>query len=337
MPHPALQPLRAVTVWELTEGIVGSWCGQQLRRLGATVIHWQVSPERAWFQMDHSLRARMLEGKRLREFPSYGELREELCQEMASPPDMLIVEENVLQQLEGVEKAWQGMPLLCVRIKTGEREPLAMRDSRSYELFLQQQTGLLAMNGQEELGALPVGFYVAQHFAGMAAATGALAAWMLRRSAAGGYQELVVSAVQAAAHIMQVPYARMQFEAHTVKAVGPAGTLAAPSGFYPCQDGWVGIFLPTDQDWEDFVHLSSLPELADERFFTLEGRQKLREELAAVISRWTRQFRVAELVETGQLWRLPFVPVALPWEVHLPSRPWREIQHGDEHGGDEIG
>lgn len=64
---------------------------------------------------------------------------------------------------------------------------------------------------------------------------------------------------------------------------------AAPHGCYQClgDDRWCVIAVFTDEEWQGFCRIVSMPELRDEKFSTRAKRREHRKELDRVIGLWT--------------------------------------------------
>jgi len=94
---------------------------------------------------------------------------------------------------------------------------------------------------------------------------------------------------------------------------GNAVPYAAPHDAYPSagEDEWIAIAVGDDDEWQslckqmDRLDLAELPKYSD-----LDGRKDHREELDAIISQWTSQFKKQELAASLQLVGVAAAPVA---------------------------
>jgi crotonobetainyl-CoA:carnitine CoA-transferase CaiB-like acyl-CoA transferase len=90
-------------------------------------------------------------------------------------------------------------------------------------------------------------------------------------------------------------------------------------------DGYVGISMVTGQQWLDFAAMVDCPELTEipDLRFQL-GRWDYRDWIRDRIGPWMRERTVAEIVELGQLFRLPIAPLGngstIPQMDHLRER-----------------
>jgi crotonobetainyl-CoA:carnitine CoA-transferase CaiB-like acyl-CoA transferase len=65
----------------------------------------------------------------------------------------------------------------------------------------------------------------------------------------------------------------------------------APAGAYKGRDGYVAMFLITDEEWKRLTECMGRPELAVEpRFQTVADRIKHREDLAGILDTWLQEF-----------------------------------------------
>lgn len=84
--------------------------------------------------------------------------------------------------------------------------------------------------------------------------------------------------------------------------MGNQSPFAAPHGCFRCQgeDRWCAIAVETDDEWRALAGLLG-PALADDRRFeSLEGRMRRRDELHALIERWTGERDAYEVMEALQ-------------------------------------
>ncbi len=118
-------------------------------------------------------------------------------------------------------------------------------------------------------------------------------------------------------------------------------TLEVPS-IEPAKDGYVGITMVTGQQWLDFVAMVECPQLEEiEQLRFQIGRWEYRDLIREQIGPWMAERTVDEIVELGQLFRLPIaalgngstirdmeyaiergVFVRNPAGFHQPRPPW---------------
>ena len=142
-------------------------------------------------------------------------------------------------------------------------------------------TGLIDSPDGEPLGP---GFSYADHVAGLYASMAVLAA-LEHRDATGEGQFVDISQQEALLTLMG--------EAFGEQVALPA----VPDDLFPCRDGqWCAVTVADDAAWQRFAGIPGVPEsFTGERFSTLEGRLRHREELNDLITSWTRALIVGEV------------------------------------------
>ena len=172
------------------------------------------------------------------------------------------------------------------------------------EFTLQAWSGCTGFRGDPDGPPISIGGELGEYMAGAFAAFGALA--IHRRTRRGGPGEhLDLSVLEAMtlmqscewlhAQLMGVPAIRRSVEVPSIE---------------PAKDGYVGITMVTGQQWLDFAAMVECPELTEipELRFQL-GRWEYRDWIRQRIGGWLRERTVAEIVELGQLFRLPIAPL----------------------------
>ena len=77
----------------------------------------------------------------------------------------------------------------------------------------------------------------------------------------------------------------------------------------PAKDGYVGISMVTGQQWLDFAAMVDCPEFTEIPQLRFQiGRWDYRDWIREQIGPWMRERTVEEIVELGQLFRLPLAP-----------------------------
>ena len=93
----------------------------------------------------------------------------------------------------------------------------------------------------------------------------------------------------------------------------------------PAKDGYVGISMVTGQQWLDFAAMVDCPEFTEIAQLRFQiGRWDYRDWIRERIDPWMRERTVEEIVELGQLFRLPLAPLGngatIPDMDHLRAR-----------------
>jgi len=83
-----------------------------------------------------------------------------------------------------------------------------------------------------------------------------------------------------------------------------------PWGILPCEDGYVGFYLPTQTHWESLCALLGMPELRDKpEYETPMMREERRDEITSIIVSWLRGKRMEDVFHAAQELRLPLTVV----------------------------
>jgi crotonobetainyl-CoA:carnitine CoA-transferase CaiB-like acyl-CoA transferase len=128
-------------------------------------------------------------------------------------------------------------------------------------------------------------------------------------------------------HLLQVPPVTRTVEVPSIEAA---------------KDGYIGITMVTGQQWLDFAAMVDCPELTENPQLSFQiGRWQYRDVIREQIRPWLAERTVAEVVELGQLFRLPIAAlgngatirdtayatergafVRNPAGFHQPRTPW---------------
>jgi crotonobetainyl-CoA:carnitine CoA-transferase CaiB-like acyl-CoA transferase len=187
------------------------------------------------------------------------------------------------------------------------------------EFALQAWSGLTGFRGDPEGPPISIGGELGEYMGGAFAAYGALA--LRRRVRLGGPgAHLDMSMLEAItlmqssewlhSQLLQVPPVKRSIEVPSIELA---------------KDGYVGISMVTGQQWLDFAAMVDCPELTeipDLRFQI--GRWDYRDWIRERIGPWMRERTVEEIVELGQLFRLPIAPLGngktIPHMDHMRER-----------------
>ena len=154
-------------------------------------------------------------------------------------------------------------------------------------------SGMTRLTGFPDQPPIGPGFSYADHLAGLYASISLLKALEERRRTGRG-QYINISEVD----IMK----QMLPDNKKLKPVGNASSLAAPHNVYPCQDDrWCAIAVFTDEEWRGLKQaLGNPPWIDDNKFATLPGRLKNRDELDKLLTGWTEQHKAQEVMSLLQ-------------------------------------
>jgi len=209
-------------------------------------------------------------------------------------------------------------------------------DRAASEFTLQAWAGSPGFRGDPAGPPIAIGGDLGEYMGGVFAAFGALA--VRRRVEHGGPGEhLDLSLLEAITTMQSSEWLHSQL----LRVPPIRRTLEVPS-IEPAKDGYVGITMVTGQQWLDFVAMVECPQLEEiEQLKFQIGRWDYRDFIRNQIGPWMTQRSVDEIVELGQLFRLPIAPlgngatirdmeymtergvfVRNPAGFHQPRPPW---------------
>ena len=337
-------PLEDVRVVEISDRIAGGYCGKLLVDAGADVRKIE-PPQGDWLRhysasgsdipdgADSPLFSYLNAGKRSLTWPGV-DLRAELA-----GADIVVVTASRSQAAQwGIDPAQLRTELPRAVIVTisdfGWTGPYAERAAS--EFTLQAWSGLTGFRGDPAGPPISIGGDLGEYMGGVFAAFGAVV--MRRRVEHGGPGEHLDLSMLEAITLMQ---SGEWLHSHLLNAPPVTRTIEVPS-IEPAQDGYIGITMVTGQQWLDFAAMVDCPELTENPQLSFQiGRWQFRDEIRAQIRPWLAERTVAEVVELGQLFRLPiaalgngatiretayatergaFVPN--PAGFHQPRTPW---------------
>ena len=184
----------------------------------------------------------------------------------------------------------------------GETGPL--RDVLAYAPIIQALSGLMSVVGYSEDEPL-VGELQAPWSDVVAAIHAALAtvAALRNRNLTGQGQFIEVAQLEATTSMLGEAFLEYQMTGSAPIPRGNYDQAYAPHNNYPCAepDRWVAIAVGTEAEWQAFIGGLGNPRWAtDSRFETLKLRLENISALDALVSDWTRQYAVQEIVDLLQ-------------------------------------
>ncbi len=167
---------------------------------------------------------------------------------------------------------------------SGYGEDGPYRDQKAYDLLIQAESGLCAINGTPE-GPARVGVSVCDIASGMTAHQAILQA-LFARERTGQGRAIEVSLFHAMADWMNVPYLQHRYGGKAPKRQGLKHPTVAPYGAYACSDGkQLLISIQNEREWRWLCEgVLEIPGLADDpRFASNVARVKNRDALDRLI------------------------------------------------------
>jgi crotonobetainyl-CoA:carnitine CoA-transferase CaiB-like acyl-CoA transferase len=204
------------------------------------------------------------------------------------------------------------------------------------EFTLQAWAGSTGFRGDPAGPPIAIGGDLGEYLGGAFAAFGALA--VRRRVERGGAGEHLDLSMLEAITLMQ---SSEWLHSQLLQVPPVTRTIEVPS-IEPAKDGYVGITMVTGQQWLDFAAMVDCPQLTEIPQLRFQiGRWEYRDLIRELIGPWLAEHTVEEIVELGQLFRLPIAPlgngstirdmaymrdrgvfVRNPAGFHQPRPPW---------------
>ena len=105
------------------------------------------------------------------------------------------------------------------------------------------------------------------------------------------------------------------------RAASPVSVNSSPMA---TRDGYIMPSYAGFAEWEALAALLGIPELAEERFLTLQGRLRHAAEIDRLVEPVFARMSKHDLFGTGQEWRFTFTAVqtARTWRLSAPGRAW---------------
>jgi crotonobetainyl-CoA:carnitine CoA-transferase CaiB-like acyl-CoA transferase len=202
------------------------------------------------------------------------------------------------------------------------------RDFKATDLNIWGLSGILYECGEPDREPLKMGDEVSEYVGGLYGALVALSA-VYHAGMTGTGQHVDVSKWEAM-HTMQPSMTLVYSYANFVRR--RAG-IHFPWGILPCDDGYIGFFLPTQAQWESLCVLLGMPELRDKpEYETPLHREERRDEITQIIVSWLKGKRMEEVFHAAQELRMPLTMVPNPQQVfEMPQHKEREYFADIEH------
>ena len=301
-------PLEDVRVVEISDRIAGSYCGKLLVDAGAEVR--KIEPAQGdWLRRFSASGSDIADGT---DSPLFGYLNAgkhsltwsgvDLDAELGGA-DIIVVTASRSQAAQwGIDpqRLLAEFPKAVVVTVSdfGWTGPYA--DRAASEFTLQAWSGLTGFRGDPAGPPISIGGDLGEYMGGVFAAFGALA--VRRRVANGGPGEHLDLSMLEAITLMQ---SGEWLHSHLLNVPPVTRTLEVPS-IERAKDGYIGITMVTGQQWLDFAAMVDCPELTENPQLSFQiGRWQYRDLIREKIRPWLAERSVAEVVELGQLFRLP--------------------------------
>ncbi|MCX6068972.1 MAG: CoA transferase [Chloroflexi bacterium] len=161
--------------------------------------------------------------------------------------------------------------IYCAISGFGQTGPDAFKPA--YDQIIQGLSGVMAINGTEQLNPLRAGFPVCDTVGGMNAAFAIMAALYYREHTGEG-QFIDIALLDSIMPLLGWVAANLLIGGQQPVLLGNDNFTAAPSGMFKTKDSYINIAANQQQQWEDLLDELGLPELkTDARFQERDTRK----------------------------------------------------------------
>jgi formyl-CoA transferase len=185
--------------------------------------------------------------------------------------------------------------IYCAISGFGATGPDAMKPA--YDQIIQGLSGVMAINGDEQLNPLRCGFPVCDTVGGLNAAFAIMAALYYRERTGEG-QFIDVALLDSVMPLMGWVAANLLIGHQQPVLMGNDNFTAAPSGTFVTKDGYINIAANKQEQWESVADVLGVPELKkDHRFEKRDARKKNRKALTPLLEEKLKERETAYWVE----------------------------------------
>jgi len=189
----------------------------------------------------------------------------------------------------------------------GQTGPL--KDRPSFDIVLQAMSGALSMNGEPDGLPMKLGIPLGDLVGGINGPIGILSA-LYERERTGMGRHIDISLMDGLMGMLGYIAQLAFFTGKDPQRVGSQHPNLVPYGIFPASDGSIVIACLTPSFWSRVCRSIERPELIeDARYDTLEKRRDAREEVNAIVSAFTEQHTVDDLVEIFTHHEVPHAPI----------------------------
>ena len=306
--HLSMQPLAGVRVLDLSRVMAGPLCGMALADLGADVIKVE-HPERGDDTRDWGVR---IGRHNTSYFNSCNRNKRSICVDLQDEDGQALVRELAAQcdvviqnfKYGGAQKMGLGYEDLrklnpgIIYCSISGYSVLGQEKARpGYDLVIQGETGLMAMNGEEGQGPLKFGIAAVDMFTGMYSAQAILAV-LYERTRTGEGRHIQMSLYDSGMMITSYYGLTAWLNEGDPAKFGNSHPSIVPYGVFEAADGPLVIAVGNNSQFRKFCDEVILcPELpADPKFATNTERAKHRHELLPILLGRIAQFSRADLL-----------------------------------------
>jgi CoA:oxalate CoA-transferase len=313
-----MSALAGIRVLDFTHYIAGPYCSQILADHGADVIKIerldgevgrQAMPH---YKEDSLYFASQNRNKRAMALDLKAPQSLEIINRLIESADILVTNyaAGVPEKLGfGYERISSINPRIIMVQITGFGLTGPYRDYVAFDGVIQAMSGLASLTGDAEGPPTNVGYYIADHNAGMQGAMGALLA-VYNRERTGKGQYVDISMLDGMVSMLGYYPGSVLLTGQNPSRQGTRDRFAY-SNTYPAKDGSIYIAPTSQVMWEKFARLIGHDDWADSHspFYTRQARMENREQLDKLISEWTVLHTKDEIFHLMQQEKIPCGPV----------------------------
>jgi crotonobetainyl-CoA:carnitine CoA-transferase CaiB-like acyl-CoA transferase len=171
--------------------------------------------------------------------------------------------------------------IYCAISGFGQTGPDAFKPA--YDQIIQGLSGVMAINGDERLNPLRIGFPICDTIGGVNAAFAIMGALYYREKTGQG-QFIDIAMLDSIMPYMGWVAANLLIGGQQPVLMGNDNFTAAPSGTFITKDGHINIAANKQEQWHDLCDILGVPELKEDiRFKERDTRKKNRKELTPII------------------------------------------------------
>jgi len=207
-----------------------------------------------------------------------------------------------------------------------------LRDRPSFDIVLQALSGAMSVNGESGGSPVKLGIPLGDLVGGINGPMGILAA-LYERSVTGRGRLIDVSLLDGLIGMLGYLAQLAFFTGADPEPQGSQHPNLVPYGVYAARDGAIIIACLTNSFWERICQALGRPDwCGDPRFASIEKRRDRRVEVNEMITQFTRQRTVQELVELFTRYEVPHAPLlGIKEALAQPQAAAREMVVESEH------
>ena len=322
-------PLEGIRVLDLGRHQAGPRCGQVLARLGAEVIKIErlggeeTRTHGPWSNGQSAYFVQYNSGKKSLCMDMRKDKAKEIIKDLVKISDVLIqnFRPGTIEKMGfGYDALHELNPrIIMINVSAyGQFGPY--RDKIGYDPIGQAMSGVMMVTGEEGMPPIRAGVPIIDRTTALHAAIGTLAA-LREREYSGKGQSLDLCLADTGYSYTEIPITAYTGGGGLPKRGDSVG--AAPSGAYPCKDGWILISAGDQHQWPRVCSALGKPEWEeDERFTERQNRSKNSEAVNIAVRELLADMTMVEGVDHFTLHDVTAAPVNdIPQAANDPH-PW---------------